>query len=74
MTFLSFMFVIMMEKTELVGVLGVALLFMGQGYCINYFPLIAASNSGHVVVNGVFRILGNVRQSQIYPLVLISMP
>jgi hypothetical protein len=26
------------------------------------------------VVNGVFRILGNVRQSQIYPLVLISMP
>jgi hypothetical protein len=26
------------------------------------------------VVNGVFRILGNFRQSQIYPLVLISMP
>jgi len=51
-----------MEKTELVGVLGVALLFMGQGYCINYFPLIAASNSGHVVVNacsGSQEMLGN---------------
>jgi len=62
MTFLSFMFVIMMEKTELVGVLGVALLFMGQGYCRNYFPLIAASNSGHVVVNacsGSQEMLGN---------------
>jgi hypothetical protein len=47
-----------------------ALLFKGEGYYTNYFPLIATSTSVCVVVKGVVISLGNVRQSRICPLVL----
>jgi hypothetical protein len=71
MTLFCVVSMIMVKKTELVGVPCVWTLFIGGGYCKKSFPFMAANISAHVVVRGVVTSSRNVRQLWMCLLVLL---